>query len=98
MGAATKRKQAYRKICPVCGKSFNTTNNKKTTCSVQCQRRREQQTIADPFRPVTPATELLVQWYRDDDHMSAEQIAMELKRDVIVIEKLLAKIERQEKV
>lgn len=103
------KKPQLNKICPICGKAFTTPREYQKTCSLKCGRvlsarsRKEQEqkakeVLADPFRPVTSATELLVQWYRDDDHMSAEQIARELKRDITVIEKILAKIERQAKV
>lgn len=104
----TSRKQRQEKICAVCGKVFSTAREIQVTCSAECGRiynreamqarkQKFQEEITNPFRLVTPTTELLVRLYRDDDHLNAEQIAKELRRDVSVIEKILAKLERQEK-
>lgn len=86
------------KYCEICGKAYTTNRPNQRTCSKVCSevlcKRMWQTPDHDPFRPVTDTTLILVERYWRRDGYTAAQIAKELKRDVSVIEGIVAKLGR----
>ena len=82
------------KVCPVCGKRFETLKKRQRTCSTDCSHiwMSSSSIRTNKERPITPTTYLLVELYWREDGYNARQIARELRRDVDVIEEILDNI------
>lgn len=82
------------KVCPVCGKRFETYQTRQRTCSKDCSRiwMSSSAIRVTKDRPITPTTYLLVELYWRDNGYSAGRIAQEIRRDVGVVEEILENI------
>lgn len=85
--------------CRICGKEFMRVSANQFLCSEECQKKYKQEKnknykekyndlVANPNRPITDITYLLVEWFANDDHYTAEQIAYELKRSPEMIRQI----------